>query len=108
MMFLMGYQDANLPGSDSPKVSIRRGRKAMCSRVMESRDPCKVRVKRMLTYYSDTDLRVSSSEKVYSLRSFKEAEKVATLTVGHLIPVAISYIPINKHPTQAERVPLGR
>ena len=89
-------------------MSIRKGRKVMCSRVVESRDPCKVRVKMMLTYYSDTDLRVSSSEKVYNLRSFKEAEKVATLTVAHLIPVAISYIPINKNPLREKCVPLGR
>ena len=83
MMLQMGYLLDNLPGSDSPKTSTRKGRKAMCSRVMESRACCKVRVKMMPTYYSDTDLRVSSSEKAYNLRSVKAAEKVSTVNSQH-------------------------
>ena len=84
MIFVNRNHDYHLPGSDSPKVSIRKGRKAMCSRVMESRACCKVlRVKMMPTYYSDTDLRVSSSEKAYNLRSVKAAKDVSTVNSQH-------------------------
>ena len=83
MMFFIAYQDPFLPVSGSPKMSIRKGRKAMCSRVMESRACCKVRVKMMPTYYSDTDLRVSSSEKAYNLRSVKAAKDVSTVNSQH-------------------------
>ena len=48
-----------------------------------SHSGCNVRVKMMPTYYSDTDLRVSSSEKAYNLRSVKAAEKVSTVNSQH-------------------------